>query len=76
MAYQYRGSNHDVEPGLVLTAIPTTDRRRKSFDPAKCGTKAGFRSHQNHGVDICNDCRQAQADYMRNYHRARKQVAA
>jgi hypothetical protein len=72
MSYQYRGSRHDVPAGLSLVTAPRPQRKAPTFNRAKCGTKAGFRQHQNHGVTVCPDCREAQADYMRAYYQARR----
>lgn len=72
MGYQYRGTNHDVPANLSLISA----RPRKSFDPSKCGTKAGFRMHQRYDEPLCDGCRKAQADYMRTYNQARKEMAA
>jgi hypothetical protein len=72
MAYKYGGKNHDVPAGTSLITIPRPERKPFQFNTEKCGTKAGFRQHQRHDVDICDDCRAAQAEYMRNYLAARR----
>ena len=45
------------------------------FDPAKCGTYAGYARHQRSDVPPCEPCKTALADYMNNY-RAQRKVAA
>jgi len=60
MGYQYRGNIRDVEDD------PTpTQPNRAEFDPAKCGTYAGYKQHQNHGVYPCQSCKDATAAYQR-----------
>jgi len=71
VSYQYRGSKHDVPAGISLITIPRPERKPLMFNIEKCGTKAGFRQHQNHGVPMCAGCRAAQAEYMRFYNAAR-----
>jgi hypothetical protein len=72
MSYQYRGSKHDVPAGLSLVTAARPQRKTSTFNRDKCGTKAGFRQHQNHAVTVCPDCQEAQADYMRAYYQARR----
>jgi len=72
MSYQYRGTKHDVPAGLSLVTPPRRERKGATFNRAKCGTRAGFRQHQNHAVDMCAGCQEAQADYMRAYYQARR----
>lgn len=43
---------------------------------AECGTRSGYQRHRNHGEKPCEQCRQAQSDYDREYHLLRKQQAA
>lgn len=58
--YTYRGSDcHTIIRSLT-------------FNPGKCGTRAGYRQHQNHGIPICPDCRAANNTYMTNYYRTRQ----
>jgi hypothetical protein len=58
--YGYGGSERFRGPRQVLV-----------FDPSKCGTRKGYRQHQNHGVEQCSDCKAAHARYMADYYRAR-----
>jgi len=58
MAYAYRGPEKHVPPVKRLT-----------FDPTKCGTRKGYRQHQNHGIHMCTACRAANTEYMKNYYR-------
>lgn len=60
MAYIYRGANRDMEP--EPEQLPPG-----VFNPAKCGTLAGYRQHQKHGTPTCDYCKAAQADYSRDY---------
>jgi len=60
MTYKYTGAETWTGPRQTLT-----------FDHAKCGTRKGYRQHQNQGVPVCTDCRQAHNTYMNNYNRAR-----
>lgn len=53
MTYQYNGPETWNGP-----------RQRLVFDPTKCGTRKGYRQHQNHGVPVCDDCRKAHNAYM------------
>lgn len=41
------------------------DRRLKRFDPSACGTTAGYSRHRNHGVPLCQPCRDAKNKYDR-----------
>jgi hypothetical protein len=58
MAYQYRGDIHDVEE---------LDTPRVSGH----GTYAGYRRHQSEGSVACQDCKDAQATYSREYYEKR-----
>lgn len=42
-----------------------SDRRRKPFDPSKCGTPNGYNNHKYHGVEVCRPCRDAKNKYER-----------
>jgi hypothetical protein len=72
VAYKYRGSNHDVPSGTSLITIPRHGRKPLAFNTDKCGTKAGYRQHQRRGIPMCNQCRNAQAEYMRGYNAVRR----
>jgi hypothetical protein len=41
------------------------DARRRSFDPANCGTRRGYRHHLYHRVEVCRPCRDAKNKYER-----------
>lgn len=60
MAYQYRGTIHDLD--TPFEPEPSAD---------KCGTYAGYRQHQRRDEPACEDCRAAQARYSRDYQRER-----
>ena len=62
MAYTYRGTIRDIEeePQPVFRTVG-------EFDPAKCGTYAGYRAHQKYKVPACRECKDAQAAYSRDY---------
>ena len=62
MAYQYRGTVREVEDDYQPQR-----QRVGAFDPAKCGTYAGYRAHQTYRVPACQDCKDAQASYTRDY---------
>jgi len=53
MKYQYAGGEAWAGP-----------RQKFTFDPGKCGTRKGYRQHQNHGVPLCERCRHAHNTYM------------
>jgi hypothetical protein len=57
MGYAYKG--------FVKYAPPV---KRLVFDTTKCGTRAGYRQHQNHGIHICTACRAANNEYMKAYY--------
>ena len=61
MAYKYRGTVRDVEEEQP------NRQRIGAFDQAKCGTYAGDRAHQTDCVPACQDCKDAQAAYTRDY---------
>lgn len=58
MAYVFRGTDF-AEPKYLSEPLPATN----------CGTRAGYRWHQNNGDPICDECAAAHADYMREYMR-------
>lgn len=60
MGYVYRGDKHDVD-------TPPRTNKHHGFDPSACGTYAGYRRHQKWGVPACQDCKDAQAAYSRDY---------
>lgn len=61
MAYVFRGANKDERPIKQLI-----------FDHTKCGTRKGYKQHQNHGVPACEPCKAAHNEYMKDYYRARQ----
>jgi hypothetical protein len=70
--YVYRG-DEPFEP--KAPPKPRTGRRRVEgvFNPAKCGTRAGYSQHRRYDQDPCLQCRVANAAYIREYG-ARKRV--
>lgn len=66
MGYQYRGKIHDLDEPATAPVAPG------EFDPAKCGTYAGYKQHQKRGVPSCDACRAACAEYRRNWYHAKK----
>jgi hypothetical protein len=61
MAYQYRGTVHDVEEPTPILAL-----KHDGFDPSACGTYAGYRRHQKWDVPACQGCKDAMAAYTRS----------
>lgn len=57
MAYQYKGTIHDLDE----TTAPVTGH----------GTYAGYRKHQREGSPACQECKDAQASYSREYYEKR-----
>lgn len=55
MAYKYKGTDYSI-PDYLSDPLPS-----------KCGTRAGYRKHQNDGEPPCDDCNKAHAEYMRQY---------
>jgi len=51
------------------------DKRRRVFDPSKCGETAGYSRHLHYGVPLCDPCRDAKNAYDRR-RRAGKRAAA
>lgn len=71
--YVYRGTQPDLEP--VVPHIPRKGKpgpkpKPLVFDPSKCGSHKGYKQHQRHGVEICDGCRKANADYHRDWRAA------
>ncbi|MFP5367479.1 MAG: hypothetical protein ACLGIS_11625 [Actinomycetes bacterium] len=62
MAYVFKG---EPEPA------PRNKPKPLIFDPSKCGTRKGYKQHQNHGVPTCTACRSAHNEYMKSYYRER-----
>lgn len=62
MTYTYNGTQPWTKPRQTLT-----------FDPTKCGTRKGYRQHQNHAIPACKPCRQAHNTYMNNRNATLKQ---
>ena len=58
MAYTFRGVIEDTRPIKAFI-----------FKVEKCGTRAGYKQHQNHGVPTCTACRAAHNEYMKAYYR-------
>ena len=75
MAYRYRGTRTlDTEPDQpdepFIGGHP--------FDPAKCGTNAGYRQHQKFGEPACRPCKDGTAAYHREQRarQAKRKAAA
>ena len=66
MGYTYRGNIRDVDDALDVQPVPLSPWEHKPFDPAKCGTYAGYKQHQNCGVAACRQCKDALAAYHRD----------
>jgi hypothetical protein len=66
MAYTYGGNVRDIEEAPA----PRTPKLN-GFDPSACGTYAGYRRHQKHGVPACRDCLDAMAAYSRDRYQPR-----
>jgi hypothetical protein len=47
---------------VTQQADPAPKPKRKSPEPAVCGTNAGYRKHIRDKTEICGPCRQAHAD--------------
>lgn len=65
MTYTYNGPETWTGPRQTLV-----------FDPTKCGTRKGYRQHQNHGTPTCPECRKAHNTYMNNRNATLKGIAA
>ena len=57
MAYTYGGKIHDAAPEPRNPSTPGP--KPKPFDPAKCGTAAGYMQHHRHGQEACAPCKAA-----------------
>ena len=66
MAYVFRGK---PDPK------PRNAPRPLVFDPSKCGTRKGYKQHQNHGVPQCDECKAAHNEYMKAYYKAARAAA-
>jgi hypothetical protein len=55
--YVYKGNKFDV--------IDEPLRRGAPFDPERCGTTPGYRSHIRWGIPVCTACREANNAYDR-----------
>ena len=60
MTYAYHGTETWTGPRQTIT-----------FDPDKCGTRKGYRQHQNQGIPVCDRCRHAHNTYMNQYNQRR-----
>ena len=56
MAYVFRGTNL-ADPEYMSEPLPVS----------KCGTRPGYRQHQNRNEEPCDPCAGANAEYMRGY---------
>ena len=70
MAYQYRGTKHDLT--VPAQPIPTTlpkvrGPKPKPFLPGMCGTSAGYKQHKRRDVPVCEPCQAAYNAYMASY---------
>jgi hypothetical protein len=74
MGYVWKGTQVDDAPA---------PKKRKSgpakgwvpFDPSKCGERRGYRQHNRHGQDQCDDCKAANAAYSSKRRAEVKQLA-
>ena len=64
MTYNYAGAETWTGP-----------RQQLIFNPDKCGTRKGYRQHQNHGTPTCDRCRHAHNTYMNQYNNQRRAAA-
>jgi hypothetical protein len=69
--YVYRGAQPDA-PRKVHAPRSGRPRVEAVFDPAKCGTRAGYGQHRRHNQDPCLPCKVANAAYARAYARKTK----
>ena len=58
MAYKFKGPNR-ADPEYMSEPLPVS----------KCGTRPGYRQHQNRNEEPCDPCAEAHAEYMRAYMR-------
>jgi hypothetical protein len=58
----YCGSHYQK---FVRGVQVTVDNRLRPFEPSTCGTTAGYKRHLNHGVPLCQACRDAKNRYDR-----------
>jgi hypothetical protein len=56
MGYVFKGTNHE-DPDYMSEDLPEW----------KCGTRRGYRQHQNNNEEPCDPCAEAHAEYMRGY---------
>ncbi|QDG61218.1 hypothetical protein [Pseudarthrobacter sp. NIBRBAC000502771] len=62
MGYVYRGTIRDADEPVDEVSVTG----RAPFDPTKCGTNAGYKQHQNHGImPPCQPCRDGADEYRR-----------
>lgn len=71
MGYVYKGTVHDA-----ANPIPEIISTPGVFNAEKCGTTAGHKQHRTLGIPVCEPCREAMADYNREYRRRRQAGAA
>lgn len=70
MAYQYRGTRHDLTAPLqqIPAGLPKKrGMKPRPFDPSRCGTRAGYKQHQRRDVEMCQPCQDAHNAYMAAY---------
>lgn len=74
MGYKYRGTIHDLEPVEPAPAPKAKPKKPRTglFDPAKCGTHAGYKQHARHNTVACGPCKAANSAYGREYAARRK----
>lgn len=68
MGYVYKGTQ--PEPAPLRDA--STPGPKPAFDPAKCGTRKGYRQHLRHGQDACAPCTAANTASSSAYRAARR----
>ena len=42
---------------------------------AVCGTRAGYNKHRREGEPTCDECKQAQSDYVNNFKKQKRERA-
>jgi len=70
MAYQYRGTKHDLEAPLqplTYAPRPTGHATKATGCGDAVGTTAGYKRHTTAGEYACPPCKQALAEYSKDY---------
>lgn len=71
MAYRYRGTVHDLnEPIRTIYPARKPPQQRKDAGTGcgvAIGTPAGYKRHQKANENACDPCKEALAEYSRDY---------